>query len=41
MKNQKNTVLIIRFSGLILFSLLGIYLGNFVKNFGFQEIDLR
>ena len=42
MKNPKNTVLIIRFSGLILFSILGIYLGNFiVKNLGFQEIDLR
>ncbi len=42
MKNPKNTVLIIRFSGLILFAILGIYLGNFiVKNLGFQEIDLR
>jgi uncharacterized protein YacL len=42
MKNQKNIVLIIRFSGLVLFSLLGIYLGNFVvKNFGIQEIELR
>lgn len=42
MKNTKNTVLIIRFSGLILFAILGIYLGNFiVKNLGFQEIDLR
>lgn len=42
MKNQKGTVLIARFSGLILFSLLGIYLGNFVvKNFGIQEIELR
>ena len=42
MKNQKNTVLIARFSGLIIFSLLGIYLGNFiVKNFGIQEIELH
>lgn len=39
MKNPKNVVLIIRFSGLLLFSLLGIYLGNLiVKNFGIQEI---
>lgn len=37
MKNQKSTVLIVRFSGLILFSILGIYLGNFVvNNFGFE-----
>ena len=37
MKNQKTTVLIIRFSGLILFSILGIYLGGFVvNNLGFQ-----
>jgi len=42
MKNQKGTVLIARFSGLILFSLLGIYLGKFVvESFGIQEIELR
>ncbi|NMB62087.1 MAG: PIN domain nuclease [Chloroflexi bacterium] len=41
MKNQKSTVLIIRFSGLILFSILGIYLGIFlVRDLGIQEIKL-
>ncbi|HOJ00428.1 MAG TPA: PIN domain nuclease [Anaerolineaceae bacterium] len=39
MKNPKNLVLIIRFSGLILFSLLGIYLGNLIaKSFDITVI---
>ena len=42
MKTQKGLVLILRFSGLILFALLGIYLGKFfVENFGFQDLNLR
>lgn len=42
MKTQKGIVLILRFSGLILFSLLGIYLGKFfVDNFGFQDLNLH
>ncbi len=42
MRTQKGLVLILRFSGLILFALLGIYLGNFfVENFGFQDLNLR
>jgi len=39
MKKFKNLVLIIRFCGLVLFSLLGIYLGNLIiESFNLQQI---